>query len=115
MNVEGADIEKAIERPVLPALHGFFSLGTVVGAVTGVAFTALHVPVVWHLLPIGVLALIILVMAARNIPQGTGRAERRAHPRVVRVSKPALRKDSRLLLIAAIVLAMALAEGAAGD
>lgn len=115
MNVEGADIEKAIGRPVLPALHGFFSLGTVVGAVVGIVFTALQVPVLWHLMPIGAIALGILLVAARNIPDGTGRVERGIGSRMARGTKTAGWRDSRLLLIAAIVLAMALAEGTAGD
>lgn len=115
MNVEGADIEKVIERPVLPALHGFFSLGTVVGASLGIAFTATGVPVVWHLISIGVVAVVVLVVAARSIPAGTGRVERAdVGGRRSRTGRPVW-KDSRLLLIAAIVLAMALAEGTASD
>ena len=115
MNVEGADIEKAIQRPVLPALHGFFSLGTVLGASLGILFTAVDVPVVWHLISIGVITLVVLVVAARWIPGGTGRVDPLAGAgRRSAVGSP-LWKDSRLLLIAAIVLAMALAEGTAGD
>lgn len=115
MNVEGADIEKVIDRPVLPALHGFFSLGTVVGASLGIAFTATGVPVVWHLISIGIVAVVVLVIAARSIPAGTGRVERaEVEGRRSRSGRPVW-KDSRLLLIAAIVLAMALAEGTAGD
>lgn len=115
MNVEGADIETAIRRPVLPALHGFFSLGTVIGASLGIVFTAVDVPVLWHLGAIGVVAVVVLVLAARWIPAGTGRTDRvGAAARGSRATRPVWR-DSRLLLIAAIVLAMALAEGTAGD
>ena len=114
MNVEGADIEKVIQRPVLPALHGFFSLGTVIGASVGILFAAIEVPVVWHLNAIGVIALVVLVAAARWIPGGTGRLDQRTAVRQASAGRP-LWKDSRLLLIAAIVLAMALAEGTAGD
>lgn len=114
MNVEGADIEKTIGRPVLPALHGFFSLGTAVGATVGIVFTRLNVSVLWHLLPIGAVALVILFLAAPHIPSGTGLADPSAdkdapRPRMVPW------KDKRLLLIAGIVLAMALAEGTASD
>ena len=115
MNVEGADIEKAIQRPVLPALHGFFSLGTVIGASLGILFAAIDVPVVWHLISIGIITFIVLVAAARWIPKGTGRVDRHAVVRRRSAAGSALWKDSRLLLIAAIVLAMALAEGTAGD
>lgn len=115
MNVEGADIETAIERPVLPALHGFFSLGTVIGASLGIVFTTIEVPVVWHLNAIGVITLVVLIMAARWIPAGTGQVDQQAVVRQRSTAGGALWKDSRLLLIAAIVLAMALAEGTAGD
>ena len=115
MNVEGADIEKAIQRPVLPALHGFFSLGTVIGASLGILCAASDVPVVWHLISIGIITFIVLVAAARWIPKGTGRVDRHAVVRRRSAAGSALWKDSRLLLIAAIVLAMALAEGTAGD
>lgn len=115
MNVEGADIEKTISRPVLPALHGFFSLGTVVGAVGGIIFTTLNVPVFWHLVPIGVAASVVLILAARHIPHGTGREDRASKSRATPRSRSAVWKDPRLLLIAAIVLAMALAEGTASD
>ena len=42
LNVEGAALETLTGRSVLPALHGFYSLGTVTGAVTvpGPNFTA---------------------------------------------------------------------------
>jgi fucose permease len=39
MNVDGADVERVTGRIVLPALHGFYSLGTVVGAAAGTLLT----------------------------------------------------------------------------
>ncbi|MER7998250.1 MFS transporter [Streptomyces sp. NPDC095613] len=115
MNVEGADVEKAIGRPFLPALHGYFSLGTVVGAVAGIVFTATEFSVAWHLVIIGGLTLFLFLLAIRAIPDGTGRVPRRERRGEVARSGPALWKDSRLLLIGVIVLAMALAEGTAND
>ena len=38
MNVEGAEVERLSGRPFLPALHGCFSLGTVIGAGLGRVF-----------------------------------------------------------------------------
>ncbi|PJT50550.1 MFS transporter, partial [Streptomyces albidoflavus] len=40
VNIEGAAVERRIGRPVLPVLHGCFSLGTVLGALLGLALTA---------------------------------------------------------------------------
>ena len=115
MNVEGADVEQVLSRPVLPALHGCFSLGNLAGALAGILFTALDVPVVWHLVMVGVLAAVGLVVVIGWVPPGTGRAV--PMPRAGRGSTAGrpLWKDRTLLLIGAIVLAMALAEGSASD
>lgn len=48
-NIEGAAVEWTLGRPVLPVLHGCFSLGTVVGALLGMGLTAVRFPVGWHL------------------------------------------------------------------
>ncbi|MFE2977509.1 MFS transporter [Streptomyces sp. NPDC059258] len=71
-NIEGAAVERTVGRPVLPVLHGCFSLGTVVGALLGMGLTAVRFPVGWHL------ALVALAVAAagmwtvRAVPAGTG-------------------------------------------
>mgnify|MGYP004496069691 CR=1 FL=1 len=114
MNVEGADVERAIGRPVLPTLHGFFSLGTVVGALGGMVLTAVSFPVSWHLVAIGVIALPVVLIAARQLPSGVGKQLRGAAADKAERGAPVWR-DTRLLLIGVVVLAMALAEGAAND
>ena len=115
MNVEGAEVEKLGGRPFLPALHGCFSLGTVIGAGLGILANAVGFPVLPHLVLTSAIGAVLLVWAMRSIPSGVGlisaeeRAEQAATPR------PALWKDTRLVLIGCIVLAMALAEGTAND
>lgn len=115
MNVEGAEVERLGGRPFLPALHGCFSLGTVIGAGLGILANAVRFPVIAHL---GLTALVgagLLVWAMRAIPAGTGRLS--AEDRAAQVTGPrlALLKDVRLLMIGGVVLAMALAEGTAND
>ena len=117
LNVECADVEHTLDRPVLPAMHGSFSLGTFVGAVAGILFTATDYPVANHLLIVGGIGLLILVVAIRRIAPGVGRTDRAAG---VSGSDPGGRlrvlvRDRRLLIIGAVVLAMALAEGTAND
>lgn len=46
MNVEGAEVERAIARPTMPLFHASFSAGSVVGAVVAAAAAALHLGVV---------------------------------------------------------------------
>ncbi|GAA1281239.1 MFS transporter [Brachybacterium sp. JB7] len=115
MNVEGAEVERLGGRPFLPALHGCFSLGTVIGAGLGILANAGGFPVLPHLVLTSAIGAVLLVWAMRSIPSGVGlisaeeRAEQTATPR------PAIWKDTRLVLIGGIVLAMALAEGTAND
>ncbi|GAB2825308.1 MFS transporter [Actinocorallia aurea] len=113
MNVEGADVERVISRPVLPVLHGCFSLGTVVGALAGIGFTAVDFSVVWHLVLVGAVALGVFACAIPRVPDGTGRSPRTTAETAVRGAAPW--RDARLLAIGGVILAMALAEGSAND
>ena len=115
MNVEGADVERLGGRPFLPALHGCFSLGTVLGAGLGIAANAVQFSVVAHLVLIAVLGAGLLVWALRAIPAGVGQVTAADRAAQAATPRPALWKDTRLVLIGGIVLAMALAEGTAND
>ncbi|WP_141203112.1 MFS transporter [Streptomyces griseorubiginosus] len=115
VNVDGADVERITGRPVLPTLHGCFSLGTVLGALAGMTATAAEVPVSWHLGVVALVATGMLLHASRALVGrvGLSTGTRTAEP--VKGAAPQVWKDRKLLLIGAIVLAMALAEGAAND
>ncbi|MDX2528408.1 MFS transporter [Streptomyces europaeiscabiei] len=121
INVDGADVERITGTVVLPTLHGCFSLGTVVGGSAGMAATAAAIPVPWHLAVVALVATGILVHALRAVPAGVGinaappTPGPGPDPGPAQRSKPQVWKDRKLLLIGAIVLAMALAEGAAND
>ncbi|MFI5898173.1 MFS transporter [Actinoplanes sp. NPDC051513] len=112
MNIEGAEVERGLGRSVLPTMHGFFSLGTVVGGLAGLGLTAVRFPVVAHLVANGVLAAVVLVTAIGFIPAGVGRQARTA---TAQAPSPPVWRDSRMLLLGVIVLALALSEGAAND
>ncbi|MFE1921283.1 MFS transporter [Streptomyces asoensis] len=116
VNVDGTDVERLSGATTLPALHGCFSLGTVLGAGAGMAATAAGVPVHWHLAAVTVPATGIFVHAVRSVPAGTGRETAEGSRRGDGGERrPAVWRDGRLLLIGVIVLAMALAEGSAND
>ncbi|MFD5972239.1 MFS transporter [Streptomyces bacillaris] len=119
-NIEGAAVERTLGRPVLPVLHGCFSLGTVVGALLGMGLTAIRFPVGWHLAAVAVAVAAAGIWTVRAIPPGTGRedAEPRAGERAGAGGWRAqveVWRDRRLVLIGLIVLAMAFAEGSAND
>ena len=115
MNVEGAEVEKLGGRSFLPALHGCFSLGTVIGAVLGILANGAGFPVVPHLVVTAAVGAGLLLWALGGIPAGTGKftADERSAQSVT--PRPALWKDMRLVCIGGVVLAMALAEGTAND
>lgn len=119
-NIEGAAVERTVGRPVLPVLHGCFSLGTVVGALLGMGLTAVRFPVGWHLAAVALAVAAAGVWTVRAVPAGTGRAEPDADgvkgPEAGGLrGRPAVWRDRRLVLIGLIVLAMAFAEGSAND
>ncbi|MGW2658785.1 MFS transporter [Streptomyces sp. NPDC001478] len=116
-NIEGAAVETVIGRSVLPVLHGCFSLGTVVGALLGMALTAAALPVGWHLALVAVLIAAAGTRAVLAIPPGTGKetAPAATGRRKERGGQSRVWRDRRLVLIGVIVLATAFAEGAAND
>lgn len=115
MNVEGGEVEKLGGRPFLPAMHGFFSFGTVLGALLGILANAAGFPVVAHLVLAAVVGAGLLAYALPAIPSGTGKVTAAERAGRAESPRPALWKDARLLLLGPIVLAMALAEGTAND
>ncbi len=117
-NIEGAAVERTVGRPVLPVLHGCFSLGTVVGALLGMGLTAVRFPVGWHLAAVALAVAAAGVWTVRAVPAGTGRepAETGDGGRAGGLrAQAAVWRDRRLVLIGLIVLAMAFAEGSAND
>ncbi|MFJ9324423.1 MFS transporter [Streptomyces globisporus] len=121
-NIEGAAVERTVGRPVLPVLHGCFSLGTVVGALLGMGMTAVRFPVGWHLAAVALAVAAAGVWTVRAVPAGTGRDEAYGRGGGAKGSGAggvrghlAVWRDRRLVLIGLIVLAMAFAEGSAND
>lgn len=115
MNVEGAMIERLMKKTVLPMMHGFFSLGTLVGAAIGLSLTAWQVISWVHLLVIGLLVILPIAIALTALPHGTGKHDPTGLPTKERVVQRPFYQDTQLLLIGFIVLAMAFAEGSAND
>ncbi|MBB2958112.1 MFS transporter [Pseudoclavibacter helvolus] len=116
LNIEGADVERQLGKSTLPAMHGFFSLGTTIGAVGGIVATATSFPILAHLSIAAVVVAAGLVSSIRLLPPATGKSALMASN--VRKDAPALSplwRDKTLMLIGVIVLALAMAEGSAND
>ena len=141
-NVEGAAVERAVGRHIMPRLHGAFSLGTVAGAGLGAWAAAASVPVVWHLAAAGAVVAVSVTTAAAwfradvtpvagdrtyvpdtfedpstgPIPVVTpGAAQADGVPLDNKRKIAQAWRDKRTLLLGVMVLGLALAEGAAGD
>lgn len=113
-NIDGADIERITGRPLLPKLHGFFSVGALSGSALGLLAAWLSVPVPVHLLAVAAMVVAAAGFCYRATVAGIGRrsgfADRRRGD-----GDASLLRDRRLVLIAFVALAMALAEGTAND
>jgi MFS family permease len=140
MNVQGAAVERAIGRAIMPKFHAGWSIGTVAGAGLGTAMVALHVPVTVHLLAVGAAVGLAVPAATRSFlpaapaaagvspgaaaDRGSadrGSADRGSADRGGRADRPARRRliaawsEPRTLLIGLFVLCVTVIEGVGND
>ena len=113
INIEGAAVEREMNKTVLPMMHGFYSFGTLAGAGIGMALTAFGVAATTHIVLASLVAIAPIFIAIQAIPDGTGKnANDGSHHQEKGVP---FWRDIQLLLIGVVVLAMAFAEGSAND
>jgi MFS family permease len=114
MNVQGAAVEQAIGRSVLPRMHAAWSIGTVAGAGAGTVLVAVRVPVTADLLVVAVAVAIAVPVAARSFLRTAQAPEHR--PRPARDSGVlAAWTEQRTLLIGLFVLCVSVIEGIGND
>jgi predicted MFS family arabinose efflux permease len=110
MNVEGADVERRLARPLLPRLHAGFSLGSVAGAGAGALAAAAGVPVVAQLLATALVVLAAAGAAVRGFLPMPPERDRRPGIGLGRAWR-----ERRTVLVGVMVLAFAFTEGVAND
>jgi MFS family permease len=102
----------------MPRFHAGFSVGTVAGALGGVAMVALGVSVTAHLAIVALAVAIGVPIAVKGFmgdhPNADGRRSTGSDARTARASLRAWR-ERRTLLIGVFVLALAFAEGSGND
>ncbi|WP_447840806.1 MFS transporter [Enterobacter bugandensis] len=113
INVEGAAVEREMNKTVLPMMHGFYSLGTLAGAGVGMALTAFGMSANLHILLAALVCIIPILTGIRAIPNGTGKNS--AEEQHSTEKGLPFYRDFQLMLIGVVVLAMAFAEGSAND
>ncbi|QIG38933.1 MFS transporter [Microbacterium sp. 4R-513] len=118
MNVEGAAVEQATGKTIMPLFHAFFSLGTVAGAGIGVAMTAWAVGVAPHLWILGAIVVAVGAVSVVFVPAREVNDDEVADKPTRRErfgAALAVWRDPRTYAIGAIMLGMAFAEGGAND
>ncbi|MGV1007449.1 MAG: hypothetical protein ACOYBY_02435 [Dermatophilaceae bacterium] len=124
MNLEGASVERALGRSIMPRFHAAFSAGTVLSAFGGSALSAWRTPVLSDLAATGLLVTGVgLVMLRSFLPPGS---ESRPAASVPQAGDPALSAaaaagpayawlEARTLLIGVVTFVAAFTEGTAND
>ena len=135
MNVQGAAVEQALGRAIMPRFHAAWSIGTVAGAGLGAAMVALSVPVPAHLVAAAAIVAVAVPAAARRFlpaqhspalaspaqaspaeSRGVQASRGRPGPQISRWrSLLAAWTEPRTLLIGLFVLCMAFTEGTGND
>jgi predicted MFS family arabinose efflux permease len=115
INMDAAAVEQASGKHVMHVLHGCFSLGTLMGALLGLAANALQLPVSIHLGGIFVISSLLLWRYCRHVPAGYGMQTDTAAASAQQQPQRSVWLDPRVQMIGLVVFAMALTEGAAYD
>ncbi len=119
INVEGAALEAAFARSLMPFLHASWSAGAILGAGIGAAGAALAVPVQWQFGVEGAVIALVAVWVAASIPAHDDAPATTTDGEEPLTRAERLRRwaagwtNARLLLIGLVMLGAELGEGSA--
>jgi MFS family permease len=117
LNVEGAVVERAAGRTLMPLMHAAWSVGVAVGSGIGAACAALGIAPAPQFLGEAVLVLVAAGLVLRALPEHAAPAEEAPRQRPAAAVRSWLRGwlDVRLLLIGLVMLGVELGEGSANN
>ena len=118
MNVQGAIVERAIGRSIMPRFHACFSLGTVVGALVGAGVELLGVSARVHLLTVAILLAALTPVMGRAFLPGSVQASRRGDGtggEGGNAKAASAWREPRTVLIGLLVVTFAFTEGTGND
>lgn len=117
INVEGAAVERAAEKTLMPLMHAAWSAGAIVGAGIGAGCAALDVDLQWQFLGEAFLVVAAAGVATRFVPVGEQTDVGVSRPPPAERVRAWLRGwgDWRLLLIGVVMLGVELGEGTANN
>ncbi|MGH3429032.1 MAG: MFS transporter [Mycobacteriales bacterium] len=112
MNIEGAAVEHRRGRPLMPLLHGVFSIGTLAGGGLAVVSSTVGLPLTVQVLGTALVAPLSMAIITRSFLPASD-----PEPDGQRVASGSLRAwlEPRTLLIGLFTLAFAFTEGSAND
>lgn len=114
MNVNGARVERRLGKSILPSLHGFFSLGSLIGAGIATATISLKISSAAHFASIAILLAGVTLIAQRGIRHWD---HNYAKQKEITAGSPKVLRSKRglLLILGLMVAGLSFAEGAAND
>ncbi|WP_430539243.1 MFS transporter [Microbacterium dauci] len=117
MNVDGAAIEVAVGKTILPLFHAFFSFGTVIGAGLGAAAAGARIDVFSHAVAVAISIVVLAFIAFAFVPQRDFGAPDAAPSGWRERLSTALSawREPRTYVLGVVMLGMAFAEGGAND
>lgn len=113
MNVEAADVERRLDRTVMPRFHAGWSMGSVSGAGLGALCAAVGIGLTAQLAVTAALIMPVVGLGVRAFHPIEAAADSRSTSS--RSLLLAAWRDSRTLLVGLMVLAFAFTEGVAND
>jgi len=117
INVEGAGVERAAGRTLMPLMHAAWSAGAIVGAGIGAACAALRVPVIGQFVGEAVVIVVAAAVAVRYLPGSIEVPDAADRPPAGVRIRAWLGgwANGRLLLIGLVMLGVELGEGGANS
>ncbi|MDT0264751.1 MFS transporter [Streptomyces sp. DSM 44915] len=107
MNAHGLRVQRRYGRSILNAFHGLWSVGAVLGGITGAVAAQLAVPLPLHLTVVGLLTVAAALTALRFLLPGPENAERPAAEAASEADGPAASPAGRAWLRRPVLLAFA--------
>lgn len=115
MNVSGARVERHQSRSIMPTFHGFFSLGTLLGAGIATTTISLEIRTFWHFTLVSILIVALTLISQRGLSGWENENYQKIDKQISEKHNKGSHKLGALIVIGLMVAGLSFAEGAAND
>ncbi|MHC6176906.1 MFS transporter [Glutamicibacter sp. X7] len=116
MNICGGQVERQAGRSLMPSFHGFFSLGSVIGAASAGLTMHFRIWSIWHFTIVAIVLTVIALYASSGFPrQAPSASLRPATPTSTGQTNTKSQIGTTILILGLMVAGLSFAEGAAND